>query len=60
AAELRERVCDLLWECDDREYMDYLRRYCAGIVGRFDGSAISRLRHRLVEVMEAGGQREER
>ena len=49
--ELYERVRYLLWECDDATYMDYLRTHCMGIEGYFDGRAITRLRRRLLEVM---------
>jgi polysaccharide biosynthesis PFTS motif protein len=49
--ELSARVHYLLWECADEAYLDYLRTYCMGIEGHFDGRAITRLRQRLLGVM---------
>ena len=54
--ELYDRVRHLLWECDKEAYSEYLRTYCMGIEGHFDGLAITRLRQRLLELID--GQRE--
>lgn len=49
--EFHERVHYLLYECDDKTYMDYLRTHFMGIEGHFDGGGITRLRQRLLDVM---------
>ncbi len=54
-SELLERVRHLLYECDDEAYLLYLRTYCSDIEGHFDGRAITRLRERLVDVMNGRG-----
>jgi polysaccharide biosynthesis PFTS motif protein len=46
--ELLERVRHLLWECNDEQYLAYLREHFTDIDGYFDGRAITRLRERLV------------
>lgn len=50
--ELYDRVCYLLWDCDNKTYMDYLSSYCMGIEGHFDGRAVTRLRSRLLDVLD--------
>ncbi|MDA2933997.1 polysaccharide biosynthesis PFTS motif protein [Acidobacteria bacterium AH-259-D05] len=49
--ELYDRVRYLLWDCDDEMYMNYLSTHCVGIEGHFDGQAITRLRRRLLDVV---------
>lgn len=54
--ELYERVCYLLWGCDDETYTAYLRTYLSDFEGYFDGRAITRLRDRLLERMNGIGR----
>jgi len=47
--ELYDRVHYLLYKCEDKVYVEYLRTHCMGIESHFDGRAITRLRQRLLD-----------
>lgn len=47
--ELERRLHELLWRTTPEEYLTYLQTHLGSVEGHFDGLAITRLRHRLLE-----------
>lgn len=50
--QLSARVYELLYTTSDDEYRDYLRQHFSHVEGYFDGLALTRLRQRLLGVMD--------